>query len=103
MCIQGPYAEGCGRRPKRFVVLVMKLADEVVHALARLKTRFRLGVITNCDDDLFAASNKRLGVEVDSVRRLQVPFVSGCTRAYGPLSEPSRYTARRFAVRVPPR
>ena len=34
-------------------------------ALARLKTRFRLGVLTNCDDDLFAASNKRLGVEFD--------------------------------------
>src|SRR5688572_8106616 len=34
-------------------------------ALARLKSRFRLGVITNCDDDLFAASNERLGVEFD--------------------------------------
>ena len=33
-------------------------------ALARLKRRFRLGVITNCDDDLFAASNRRLGVDV---------------------------------------
>ena len=36
-----------------------------VKALARLKTRFRLGVITNCDDDLFAASNRRLGIEFD--------------------------------------
>jgi 2-haloalkanoic acid dehalogenase type II len=34
-------------------------------ALARLKTRFRLGVITNCDDDLFASSNLRLGVAFD--------------------------------------
>src|SRR5262245_46393425 len=34
-------------------------------ALARLKSRYRLGVITNCDDDLFAASNRRLGVEFD--------------------------------------
>jgi 2-haloacid dehalogenase len=34
-------------------------------ALARLKERFRLGVITNCDDDLFAASNRRLGVAFD--------------------------------------
>lgn len=34
-------------------------------ALARLKTRYRLGVLTNCDDDLFAASNERLGVEFD--------------------------------------
>jgi 2-haloacid dehalogenase len=34
-------------------------------ALARLADRFRLGVITNCDDDLFAASNRRLGVAFD--------------------------------------
>ena len=34
-------------------------------ALRKLKTRFRLGVITNCDDDLFAAANRTLGVEFD--------------------------------------
>jgi 2-haloacid dehalogenase len=34
-------------------------------ALAKLAGRFRLGVITNCDDDLFAASNRRLGVKFD--------------------------------------
>jgi 2-haloacid dehalogenase len=34
-------------------------------ALDRLGRRFRLGVITNCDDDLFAASNRRLGVTFD--------------------------------------
>jgi 2-haloacid dehalogenase len=34
-------------------------------ALARLKTRFRLGVITNCDEDLFAGSKRRLGIEFD--------------------------------------
>ena len=34
-------------------------------ALARLRSRFRLGVITNCDDDLFAASNERLGIDFD--------------------------------------
>jgi 2-haloacid dehalogenase len=31
-------------------------------ALAALHRRFRLGVITNCDTDLFAASQARLGV-----------------------------------------
>ena len=36
-------------------------------ALARLQAKFKLGVITNCDDDLFAASNLRLGVEFDWV------------------------------------
>jgi len=34
-------------------------------SLAALAERFRLGVITNCDDDLFAASNERLGVTFD--------------------------------------
>jgi 2-haloacid dehalogenase len=36
-------------------------------ALADLKRRFRLGVITNCDDDLFARTEKRLGVDFDWV------------------------------------
>ena len=36
-------------------------------ALADLAARFRLGVITNCDDDLFAASERRLGVTFDPV------------------------------------
>ena len=36
-------------------------------ALARLHERFKLGVITNCDDDLFAASERRLGVSFDWV------------------------------------
>jgi 2-haloacid dehalogenase len=36
-------------------------------ALRRLQQRFRLGVLTNCDDDLFAASNRRLGVDFDWV------------------------------------
>jgi 2-haloacid dehalogenase len=36
-------------------------------ALGRLRGRFSLGVITNCDDDLFAASARRLGIEFDWV------------------------------------
>jgi 2-haloacid dehalogenase len=36
-------------------------------ALARLARRFRLAVITNCDEDLFADSNRRLGVTFDWV------------------------------------
>ena len=36
-------------------------------ALRRLQRRFGLGVLTNCDDDLFAASNRRLGVDFDWV------------------------------------
>jgi 2-haloacid dehalogenase len=34
-------------------------------ALRRLKERFKLAVITNCGTDLFAASNRRLGIEFD--------------------------------------
>ncbi len=36
-------------------------------ALHRLHERFRLALITNCDDELFAASARRLGVDFDWV------------------------------------
>lgn len=36
-------------------------------ALRRLAGRYRLGVVTNCDEDLFAESNRRLGVRFDWV------------------------------------
>jgi 2-haloacid dehalogenase len=36
-------------------------------ALRRLQGRFKLAVITNCDDDLFAQSERRLGVAFDYV------------------------------------
>jgi 2-haloacid dehalogenase len=36
-------------------------------ALLRLKERFKLGVITNCDDDLFARTSRHLGVSFDWV------------------------------------
>jgi 2-haloacid dehalogenase len=36
-------------------------------ALARLARHFRLGVITNCDTDLFARSNARLGAQFEWV------------------------------------
>lgn len=41
--------------------------DDSAAALRALQERYRLGVITNCDDDLFALSNQRLGVEFDWV------------------------------------
>ena len=40
-------------------------------SLKRLRRRFRLGVLTNCDDDLFARSNRRLGVDFDWVLTAQ--------------------------------
>jgi 2-haloacid dehalogenase len=48
------------------------------HALSRLATRYRLGVITNCDDDLFAASAERLGMTFHPVVTAQQ------VRAYKP-------------------
>jgi 2-haloacid dehalogenase len=36
-------------------------------ALRRLQQRYRLGVITNCDDDLFSGSQRRLGIDFDWV------------------------------------
>ena len=41
--------------------------EDSPQALADLKRLFRLGVITNCDDDLFALSNRRLGVAFEWV------------------------------------
>jgi len=61
-------------------------------ALARLKERFKLGVITNCDDDLFAASNRRLGVEFDWVITAQQ------ARGYKPRRENFEFALERIDV-----
>jgi 2-haloalkanoic acid dehalogenase type II len=45
--------------------------DDSTHALRLLRRRYKLGVLTNCDDELFAASNRRLGVEFDWVLTAQ--------------------------------
>src|SRR6185295_18137307 len=41
--------------------------EDSTRSLKILRRRFQLGVLTNCDDDLFAASNRRLGVDFDWV------------------------------------
>ena len=51
-------------------------------ALRRLQERFRLGVITNCDRDLFARSNRRLGVAFDWI------VTAEDARAYKPSPRP---------------
>ena len=61
-------------------------------ALARLQSRFRLGVITNCDDDLFAASNRRLGVEFDWV------ITAEQARGYKPRPENFEFAFARIDV-----
>lgn len=40
---------------------------DTVPALARLQKRYRLAVVSNIDDDLFAETRKHLGVEFDGV------------------------------------
>jgi 2-haloacid dehalogenase len=61
-------------------------------ALARLKERFKLGVITNCDDDLFAASNARLGVEFDWI------ITAEQARGYKPRTENFAFAFERIDV-----
>ena len=61
-------------------------------ALVRLKTRFKLAVITNCDDDLFAASNQRLGVEFDWI------VTAEQARGYKPRRENFEYAFERIDV-----
>jgi 2-haloacid dehalogenase len=61
-------------------------------ALAALKQRYRLGVITNCDDDLFARSNERLQVEFDWIVTAQQ------ARGYKPHPEPFALAAQRIDV-----
>jgi 2-haloacid dehalogenase len=61
-------------------------------ALAALEQRFRLGVITNCDDDLFARSNERLQVEFDWIVTAQQ------ARGYKPGPRPFELAAERIDV-----
>ena len=58
----------------------------------RCSRRYRLGVITNCDDDLFALSNRRLGVEFDWVITAQQ------ARGYKPRRENFEYAFERIDV-----
>jgi 2-haloacid dehalogenase len=61
-------------------------------ALARLKTRYRLYPITNCDEDLFAMSVPRLGVEFDGV------FAAGTIGSYKPSLDNFLYAFERIPV-----
>lgn len=62
-------------------------------ALRRLHERYRLGVITNCDADLFAASSERLGVAFDWVitaeaARSYKPALAGFELAFETIAMP---------------
>lgn len=49
-----------------------------VAALQRLKTRYRLAILSNVDDDLFALTRPKLGVEFDEI------VTAGQAKAYKP-------------------
>lgn len=51
---------------------------DTVAALRQLKTRFRLAIVSNVDDDLFAGTRPQLGIEFDEVITAQQ------ARAYKP-------------------
>lgn len=51
---------------------------DTVAALRDLKSRFRLGIVSNVDDDLFAATSRHLGIDFDWVITAQQ------ARAYKP-------------------
>jgi len=61
-------------------------------ALARLARRYRLAVITNCDDELFAASSRRLGVVFEWVVTAQQ------VEAYKPSERPFEVAFERIGV-----
>jgi 2-haloacid dehalogenase len=48
-------------------LLTWKPWPDTVAALRQLKTRFRLAILSNVDDDLFAGTRPQLGVEFDEV------------------------------------
>lgn len=62
-------------------------------ALAKLKTRYKLAVITNCDTDLFATSNARLWVEFDYIITAEMagsykPDLNNFHVAFAKIAEP---------------
>jgi 2-haloacid dehalogenase len=62
-------------------------------ALRRLTQSFKLAVITNCDDDLFALSNERLGIRFDWIVTAQQvrsykPNVANFERAFEVIGVP---------------
>jgi 2-haloacid dehalogenase len=62
-------------------------------ALQRLQSKFRLAVITNCDDDLFALSERRLAVRFDDV------ITAEQVRSYKP--DPANFHYARDKIGVP--
>lgn len=65
---------------------------DTVSALHRLKGKFKLGIISNIDDDLFSATRPKLELNFDYVTTAQQ------ARAYKPSLEIFRLAQRRIAI-----
>lgn len=65
---------------------------DTVAALGQLKTRYKLAVISNIDDDLFAETRKYLGVEFDAV------ITAEQARSYKPSINNFRQALRTLAI-----
>jgi len=65
---------------------------DTVAALEKLKTRFKLGIISNVDDDLFAASARHLKVRFDQV------ITAEQAKAYKPSLAPFHLALERFGI-----
>ena len=65
---------------------------EVPAALERLQRRYRLGIISNTDEDLLRASVKRMGLRFD------VLVTAEAARAYKPSIVPFRLALQRLGV-----
>jgi 2-haloacid dehalogenase len=66
--------------------------DDVPDALRKLKTKFKLGLVTNCDRDLLPAIEVRLGVPFDVV------VTSDSVSAYKPSPKPFEEALARLGV-----
>lgn len=65
---------------------------DTVAALEKLKTRFKLGIISNVDDDLFAASARHLKIKFDQVITAQQ------AKAYKPSLALFHLALKRFGI-----
>ena len=66
------FANRCGKSPLSSDALADSIASwnpfpETVHALGRLKSKYRLAILSNIDNDLFAGTAGRLVVSFDHV------------------------------------
>ncbi|HLW55312.1 MAG TPA: haloacid dehalogenase type II [Candidatus Angelobacter sp.] len=65
---------------------------DTIAALEKLKSKFRLAIISNTDDDLFAATSRHLGIKFDEV------ITAEQAKAYKPSAVPFRLALERLGL-----